>query len=181
MSAISAFCRPTLIPIGFGINAFVRPDHALSFFSFEAPTSPAERDLVHSLMAVYGARDIFMGVALFSALCFGHAKSAGWILMATSAVAFVDGLSHYTASCTTEMTGYLAELPADKSQFMESAAFVVISASKDMTGIPMRSMHEACGCGTAHIFLLGLDGSQAVGILSISPARNAPVSVVGSD
>ncbi|KAE8395815.1 hypothetical protein BDV23DRAFT_81632 [Aspergillus alliaceus] len=84
------------IPIGFGINAFVRPDHALSFFEFEVPTSPAERDVVNSLMVVYGARDIFMGLALFSALWFGHAKSVGWILVSFSAVAFVDGYVCWT-------------------------------------------------------------------------------------
>ncbi|KAE8377546.1 hypothetical protein BDV26DRAFT_263223 [Aspergillus bertholletiae] len=84
------------IPIGFGINAFVRPDHALSFFEFEVPTSPAERNLVNSLMVIYGARDIFMGVALFSALLFGHPKSVGWIMIATSAVAYVDGFVCWT-------------------------------------------------------------------------------------
>ncbi|KAF7590358.1 hypothetical protein BBP40_002961 [Aspergillus hancockii] len=84
------------ISIGFGVNAFIRPAHALSFFEFEPPTSPAERALVDSLMIVYGARDVFMGIALLSALFFGHPKSAGWILIATSLVAYVDGYVCWT-------------------------------------------------------------------------------------
>lgn len=32
-----------------------------------------------------------MGVAIYSATCFGHRQSLGWILLAGSAVAFVDG------------------------------------------------------------------------------------------
>lgn len=79
------------ISVGFGINAILRPDNALEFFEFTALASTADRKLIDGLMIVYGARDIFMGVATYSSAYYGDRKSLGWILIATSAVAFVDG------------------------------------------------------------------------------------------
>lgn len=49
-----------IVPIGFGVNAILRPAHALTFFEFEPPLAPQDRSLVDSLMVVYGVRDIFM-------------------------------------------------------------------------------------------------------------------------
>ncbi|KAF4163583.1 hypothetical protein CNMCM6936_000575 [Aspergillus lentulus] len=80
-----------IVPIGFGINAILRPAHALTFFEFEPPVAPRDRSLVDSLMIVYGARDIFMGLALYAAGFFGTRKSLGWTLIATSTVAIADG------------------------------------------------------------------------------------------
>jgi len=77
---------------GFGINAFIRPAHALTFFEFTPPASPADRRMVDSLMAVYGIRDVFIGAAIESALLFGTRKSLGWVLLSFGMVAFVDGL-----------------------------------------------------------------------------------------
>jgi hypothetical protein len=77
--------------IGFGINAILRPENALEFFEFQALASTADKNLIDGLMIVYGVRDIFMGVALYSAAYFGSRKSLGWILIAASGVAFVDG------------------------------------------------------------------------------------------
>jgi hypothetical protein len=42
-------------------------------------------------MVIYGARDIFVGLALYSAAYFGTRKSLGWVPTAGSGVAFVDG------------------------------------------------------------------------------------------
>ncbi|KAE8313405.1 hypothetical protein BDV41DRAFT_576871 [Aspergillus transmontanensis] len=69
------------IPVGFGINAFPRPDHALSFFEFEVPTSPRGKG---------------SGVALFSTLFSRHPKTVDWIMIETSAVAYVDGFVCWT-------------------------------------------------------------------------------------
>jgi len=80
------------ITIGFGINALLRPDNALTFFEWEAPTSASAKILVHNLMFIYGVRDIFMGVVIYIATYFGDRKTLGWILIATSGVAFADGL-----------------------------------------------------------------------------------------
>ncbi|PGH12852.1 hypothetical protein AJ80_06561 [Polytolypa hystricis UAMH7299] len=83
--------------IGFGINAIVRPSHALTFFEFSPPTNAADKRMVDSLLFVYGARDIFMGVAIFSAAMLGGSrKSLGLTLLATGAVAFADGYACYT-------------------------------------------------------------------------------------
>lgn len=80
--------------IGFGINAILRPTHALTFFEFSVPatTSVAERSIIDSLMVIYGARDIFMGLAIYAAAYLGTRKSLGWTLIAASGVAGVDGL-----------------------------------------------------------------------------------------
>jgi hypothetical protein len=80
-----------IVPIAFGINAILRPAHALTFFEFEPPLAPADRSLVDSLMVVYGVRDIFMGLAIYAAGFLGTRKSLGWTLIATSAVAVADG------------------------------------------------------------------------------------------
>ncbi|KAK2882665.1 hypothetical protein FQN49_000139 [Arthroderma sp. PD_2] len=79
------------IGVGFGINAILRPEHALSFFELAPPTLASEQTLFKSLMAVYGVRDIFMGLAIYVAAFTGERKTLGWILLAMSGVAFADG------------------------------------------------------------------------------------------
>ena len=78
--------------LGFGLNAILRPAHALTFFEFaRRPVSAADQQLVDSLMIIYGARDIFMGLAINAAAFFGSRKTLGAIVLASSAVALVDG------------------------------------------------------------------------------------------
>lgn len=77
--------------LGFGINAMLRPQNALAIFEFEPPASASDKKLVDSLMVIYGARDVFMGLAISSATYFGDRKTSGWILIAAGGVAFVDG------------------------------------------------------------------------------------------
>jgi Domain of unknown function (DUF4267) len=86
--------------VGFGINAILRPENALTFFEFVMPTLAANKKLVENLMVVYGVRDIFMGLAIYSAAYFGDHKTLGWIVIAGSGVAFVDG-----AVCRAEGKG----------------------------------------------------------------------------
>ena len=81
--------------VGFGINAILRPKHALTFFEFAPPTAPNDAKMVESLIAIYGARDIFMGLAIYSAALFGTNKSLGWTLIAASGVAAADGAICY--------------------------------------------------------------------------------------
>ncbi|EJD37901.1 putative integral membrane protein [Auricularia subglabra TFB-10046 SS5] len=85
-SAVGTLCA------AFGINALLRPAHALTFFEMMPPTSAADRRVVDALMAVYGVRNIFMGVATYTAAYYGHRKALGWIVLAASGVAFADGL-----------------------------------------------------------------------------------------
>lgn len=77
--------------VGFGINAFLRPQHALSFFEL-VPTTPIDTALLDSLMVVYAARDVFMGAAIYAAAAFGDRRALGWIMVAAGAVAGVDGV-----------------------------------------------------------------------------------------
>jgi Domain of unknown function (DUF4267) len=77
--------------VGFGINGIVRPRNALTFFEFQSPAAAADKKMVDSLMVVYGARDIFMGLAIYAAAYFGDNQTLGWILLAGSGVAFIDG------------------------------------------------------------------------------------------
>lgn len=105
--------------IAFGLNAIFNPLSALSFFEIHPPPSSYysnsnsnstvdQKTLIDSLMIIYGARDIFMGLAIYSAAYFGdnneknsHGKKSekeekknkvlGWILIAGSGVAFFDG------------------------------------------------------------------------------------------
>lgn len=81
------------IPIGFGINLFLRPAHGLSFFEipFPSPTS-ADYTTVAALTQAYAVRDIFMGVAVFAAAAHGARRTLGWILLATAAVGVADGV-----------------------------------------------------------------------------------------
>ncbi|KAM5444020.1 hypothetical protein MferCBS31731_000537 [Microsporum ferrugineum] len=78
--------------IGFGINAIVRPEHGVSFFELAPPTAGPEKILFNSLMAIYGVRDVFMGLAIFAAAFTGERKALGWILLGVGVVAFADGV-----------------------------------------------------------------------------------------
>jgi uncharacterized membrane protein len=84
-TAIGTMC------VGFGVNAILRPAHALSFFELEYPSEGVQRGVVDNLMVVYGARDIFMGLAAYIAAYWGSRRVVGGIMLATSLVAFVDG------------------------------------------------------------------------------------------
>ena len=77
--------------IAFGINALLNPASALSFFELPYPTLPAQKQLVDVLLAVYGVRDVFMGLALYAAAYFGDRKILGWITVFAGSVAFADG------------------------------------------------------------------------------------------
>lgn len=82
--------------IGFGINAILRPAHALTFFEFQPPAAAREKQMVDSLMAIYGIRDIFMGAAIYTALYLGTRSTLGWLLIGASTVAYADGTVCWT-------------------------------------------------------------------------------------
>ena len=83
------------IPIGFGINAFLRPDNALSFFNGASlPTINA--NLVQALVMIYAARDIFMGIAIYATAFYGSRRALGWVMLAGGFNAFIDGLAMQT-------------------------------------------------------------------------------------
>ncbi|QSZ32594.1 hypothetical protein DSL72_002173 [Monilinia vaccinii-corymbosi] len=78
--------------IGFSINALLRPSHALIFYRpFSLPTAASDKALVEALLTIHRARDIFMGLAIDAASYYRNYKTLGWIVIAGSGVAFVDG------------------------------------------------------------------------------------------
>ncbi|KAF7890237.1 hypothetical protein EAF00_008552 [Botryotinia globosa] len=54
------------------------------------PQTPSKTTLIEALMTIYGARDIFMGLAMYAG-SYRNYKTLGWIVVAGSGVAFVDG------------------------------------------------------------------------------------------
>ncbi|KAL3458170.1 hypothetical protein BJX64DRAFT_228031 [Aspergillus heterothallicus] len=80
------------VSIGFGINAFFRPEHALSFFELDYPTTAAQQSVINNLMYVYGVRDIFMGLACYIAGLYGNSRTLGWTMLAVASVAWADGI-----------------------------------------------------------------------------------------
>jgi hypothetical protein len=78
--------------VGFGINALVRPDEAITFFEIEAPTVVSSKVFFDVIMAVYATRDIFVGLALYASELYGSRKATGLILLASSALAYADGV-----------------------------------------------------------------------------------------
>jgi len=77
--------------VGFGTTALLKPQKGLEAFPFPAPTSAADKKLVENLVVVCGARDLALGVGTGAAAYFGDRKTLGWLLLAGSGVAFVDG------------------------------------------------------------------------------------------
>ena len=88
--------------IGFGILWFVNPAVALSFFELPYPPQtppktraakdrPDAKETIDVIGAAYGARDIFMGAAIYAAALCGTRLALGWITVAAGCVAAVDG------------------------------------------------------------------------------------------
>ncbi|KIW03527.1 uncharacterized protein PV09_05288 [Verruconis gallopava] len=96
LSALSYVCALVgTIPLGFGINAFIRPEHALSFFNNSSmPTE--NHELVSALLMVYGIRDIFMGISIYATAFFGNRRAMGLVMIAGFACAMVDGYASKT-------------------------------------------------------------------------------------
>lgn len=67
----------------------------MEMFPLPYPSSSAtSTELIDALMVVYGARDVFMGLAIYAAAAFGGSggrKGLGWVLLAAGGVAGVDG------------------------------------------------------------------------------------------
>ncbi|KXT15146.1 hypothetical protein AC579_7913 [Pseudocercospora musae] len=77
--------------IGFGINAIVNPTSASSFFELSYPILPDQRKLANTLLFVYGARDVFMGAAIYISALYGNTTALGWMVLAAGLTAGADG------------------------------------------------------------------------------------------
>ena len=81
--------------VGFGLYDLISPEEGLTFFEFKPPIIPAERAMVNSLVNVIGVRDIFVGFAIHVTAYLGNRTALGWIVLASSAEAFADGVVCY--------------------------------------------------------------------------------------
>lgn len=78
--------------LGFGFNYIFNSREAfVSSFGFPYPAAPAEQKILDSFCILYGAKDLFMGVAIFASAWLGTRKSLGVILLAAGASAGIDG------------------------------------------------------------------------------------------
>ena len=77
--------------LGFGINYVFNPHAAYGIFEFPYMSNPSDQEIMNAVMILYGAKDLFMGFAIFASTWLGTRRSAGLILMAAAASAGVDG------------------------------------------------------------------------------------------
>ena len=81
--------------IGFGLNAILKPALGLTFFALPYPsTGPLaapHKATIDALSAVYGVRDVFMGVAIYAAAYYGSSQALGVITLSAGLVAVFDG------------------------------------------------------------------------------------------
>jgi hypothetical protein len=78
--------------LGFGLTYMLYPQTGYSLYGFSlAPSAPSEWAIMERIMVLYGAKDIFIAVAILASTWFGTRKSAGMILIAGGACAGVDG------------------------------------------------------------------------------------------
>ena len=80
-----------IVPIGLGINCVLRPKNALSLFELDYPILPAQQQVVDALLVIYGARDVFMGMATYISAFYGGRKGLGATTIAVASMAAVDG------------------------------------------------------------------------------------------
>lgn len=82
----------SLIFLAFGATYMTAPRVGFSLFGFSTtPTTPADWATMERVMILYGAKDIFVGVAIAATTWFGTRKSAGMVLVAAAFCAGVDG------------------------------------------------------------------------------------------
>lgn len=78
--------------LGFGFNYIFNSKEAfVSSFDFPYPKAPEEQKIIDSFCVLYGAKDLFMGVALYSAAWLGTRSSLGVVLVMSSFCAWIDG------------------------------------------------------------------------------------------
>lgn len=82
----------SLVFFGFGATYMLSPRTGYELYGFSAsPSSTADWAIMERVMILYGAKDLFMGVAIFASTWFGSRRSAALVLLAASACAGVDG------------------------------------------------------------------------------------------
>jgi hypothetical protein len=78
--------------LAFGMTYMLYPRTGYALYGFiSGPTTPADWSTMERIMVLYGAKDVFMAVAIFASTWFGTRRSAGCVLVAAGVCAGVDG------------------------------------------------------------------------------------------
>jgi hypothetical protein len=85
----------SLIALGFGLNAFISPASALSWFELPPPSPEniAATELYQLMMQPYGARNIHVGITMFASAWYRQSKILGLAILSFAGVAIVDGVA----------------------------------------------------------------------------------------
>ncbi|KAJ4287664.1 hypothetical protein N0V90_012367 [Kalmusia sp. IMI 367209] len=61
--------------LGFGVAYTLYPRAAFSSIGLPSPTTPRDADIMDAVITLFGAKDLFVGVAIHAALWMGNRKS----------------------------------------------------------------------------------------------------------
>jgi hypothetical protein len=89
----TAFILGGLLPCGNGINALIRPESALALLRFPEPSDLEAQKLTRSLIYLYGARELSLGLTVLSLWYSGYRKPLGWVILAILPIVIGDGLA----------------------------------------------------------------------------------------
>ena len=82
----------SLLFLAVGTTYILSPRTGYALYGFStAPTTPADWAVLERVMVLYGAKDVFVGVAIAATAWCGTRKSAGVVLVAAGLCAGVDG------------------------------------------------------------------------------------------
>ncbi|KAF2119867.1 hypothetical protein BDV96DRAFT_641739 [Lophiotrema nucula] len=81
------------ITLGFGVHYIVNPAAAIYNFSpaITTPTQPNDVRTMKAILLLFGAKDVFVGIALLSAVLYGRPKMRGILRLALGLCAAYDG------------------------------------------------------------------------------------------
>jgi hypothetical protein len=103
MSRPEIFAKATLainfLPIVVGINAVLRPASALRLLNYPVPIDKTARRTTYTVLQMYGARNIAMGLSTLAVWCSGDRRTLGWVMLAGIPLATIDGF------VTRQLTG----------------------------------------------------------------------------
>lgn len=78
--------------LAFGLTYMFFPGTGYSLYGFtNSPTTSSEWVMMERVMVLYGAKDVFVAVAIFATTWYGTRRSAGLVLVAAGACGGVDG------------------------------------------------------------------------------------------
>ncbi|CAI6333765.1 unnamed protein product [Periconia digitata] len=82
------------VTIGFGLHYTLFPRSAFNNFGFAPPSSsvkPSDLELLDSILILFGAKDLFVGVSIWAAALSGNKRLTGVNILALGLCAALDG------------------------------------------------------------------------------------------